>query len=370
MSTELRKRIFGLDLLRAIAISLVVFSHCSWFFPSLNGPAFTLFNFAGLFGVEIFFVLSGFLIGRILYRIFVLEDFSFKILMKFWKRRWLRTLPNYYLILIINVLLAIIIYDDLPNDIWKFFLFLQNFGSAQSPFFYESWSLSIEEFAYIIGPVLFLFSSIVFRKVNRKRLFLLILIMVVFLFLGSKLQYHLLQTDDSMLTWTTNLKSVVIYRIDAIYYGMIVSYFYMNNIELWNKYKLWTLIFGVLLFLVFNGYVSFFAKQNMLIWNVLYLPLNSIVIVLILPFFSMYQFNKGLFYKVFTFLSITSYSIYLVHYSVVLKLFKHFGLQTQSPMETSFLILAYLTITVLISYLLNRYFEKPIMSLQSYNKVT
>ncbi len=52
-------RNFGLDLARALAISLVVFSHLS--------KSVEVF---GLYGVELFFALSGFLIGGILYRIF------------------------------------------------------------------------------------------------------------------------------------------------------------------------------------------------------------------------------------------------------------------------------------------------------------
>ena len=67
-------------------------------------------NFTATIGVEIFFVISGFLIGKIIYRIIQKDDFSFNDVREFWKRRWFRTLPNYYLVLLINILLWFLIY--------------------------------------------------------------------------------------------------------------------------------------------------------------------------------------------------------------------------------------------------------------------
>lgn len=362
------KRIFGLDLLRATAIVLVVFSHCIWFFPNVQGVAFTVINYAGLFGVEIFFVLSGFLIGRILYRMFVFEDFSFNSLIKFWKRRWFRTLPNYFLILIINVILAIALYHDLPNDIWKYFFFVQNLSSEQDPFFYESWSLSIEEYAYLIGPLVLFLSRYIFPNISRKRMFIGMIIIVVTIFIGTKIQYHITSANDSMILWTTNLKSVVIYRIDAIYYGFIAAYVFMNHNKIWNDNKNFMLSISILIFVCFNTYVSFFAESNGLIWNVFYLPVNSIAIALSIPFFSNYKSDKGLFFKAITFLSVSSYSMYLIHYTVVLKFLKFYALPVQTPLEIVAAVIVYLIVTLLLSYGLFRYFEKPIMNLQFYDK--
>jgi peptidoglycan/LPS O-acetylase OafA/YrhL len=91
------KRIFGLDLLRSIAIILVLLTHTVSFIDPQNHyyqvPVYT-----GYFGVEFFFVLSGFLIGTILLKIQHQEaQIDFKSIKIFWIRRWFRTLPNYYL---------------------------------------------------------------------------------------------------------------------------------------------------------------------------------------------------------------------------------------------------------------------------------
>jgi peptidoglycan/LPS O-acetylase OafA/YrhL len=100
------KRIFGLDLMRTIAITMVVAGHCLWIYPQDDSLFHQLLQLFGFFGVEIFFVLSGFLIGKILYQLYLKADFSLATVFYFLKRRWFRTLPNYYLILLINILIA------------------------------------------------------------------------------------------------------------------------------------------------------------------------------------------------------------------------------------------------------------------------
>lgn len=348
--------------MRATAILLVVFSHCIWFFPSLDGVPFTVLNYAGLFGVEIFFVLSGFLIGKILYRIYVLEEFSNNSMIKFWKRRWLRTLPNYYLILVVNIGLGAFYYNDLPNDFWRYFLFIQNFSFEQSSFFYESWSLSIEEFAYILGPLILISITLIFKKYSKKSLFLFMISFVILIFVGTKVYYNYTHENDSMLIWTTNLKSVVIYRIDAIYFGMLAAYISINYYKLWNKHKVLFLILGLFIFISFNMFVSLDKGDNMLIWNVIFLPINTISIGLSLPFLSNFHLNKGVFFRTITYISLLSYAIYLTHYSLVLKLFQRHISNEMSFSNKLMSILVYLIITFLISFILFLYYERPLMN--------
>src|SRR5262245_16100295 len=95
-------RVFGLDFLRALAILLVLVAHASFMFLPLT-HRLEAWWMLGHLGVELFFVLSGFLIGSILAR--QAEEVQFSV-GRFWARRWLRTLPNYYLFLAINIVLA------------------------------------------------------------------------------------------------------------------------------------------------------------------------------------------------------------------------------------------------------------------------
>src|SRR5208283_2695708 len=92
---------FGLDLARFIAVALVLVTHCTSMFLSLTSikpPVVVLLS--AFFGVELFFVLSGFLIGRLLFRI-AETDPTPRGWLIFMTRRWLRTLPLYFIWLLI-----------------------------------------------------------------------------------------------------------------------------------------------------------------------------------------------------------------------------------------------------------------------------
>jgi len=87
----------GLDVVRAVAIFLVLVGHCGAFFAAWYGVAF-LWQLAvgGFYGVELFFVLSGLLIGRILIGILDAGP-TWRAWRVFMTRRWMRTLPVYFL---------------------------------------------------------------------------------------------------------------------------------------------------------------------------------------------------------------------------------------------------------------------------------
>ena len=157
-----QNRIYGLDVYRAIAIVIVVMGHGILINPDMSLP------FPVIDGVELFFVLSGFLIGTILIRTLEEEDsFNFRSVLFFWKRRWFRTLPNYYLILLINVLLVSfeVINGDIDQFGWSFIFFTQNLYDSFYGFFWESWSLSVEEWFYIVLP---LFILVIRRFLSKK----------------------------------------------------------------------------------------------------------------------------------------------------------------------------------------------------------
>src|ERR1700758_5319956 len=120
-------RIYGLDIMRAVAACLVVYEHGNFI---LERFSITLSSFKIIDGVDLFFVLSGFLIGGILLRgINAVEKINFSFVKTFLVRRWFRTLPNYFLFLLINIFLIYIGVSQgfLNKYLITFFVFMQNF---------------------------------------------------------------------------------------------------------------------------------------------------------------------------------------------------------------------------------------------------
>ena len=170
MSTIPKFRIFGLDFLRALAISLVVISHITYLLNfNESSNLVTLIRALGAVGVDIFFVLSGFLIGGIILKRIIAGKTAFKDLLVFWKRRWLRTLPNYFLILILNTIIFYVFNEAFENRLVNYFFFTQNFNIGHPNFFTEAWSLSVEEYAYLFLPFLLYLSFYIF-KYNSQQL--------------------------------------------------------------------------------------------------------------------------------------------------------------------------------------------------------
>ena len=122
--------------------------------------------------------------------------------------------------------------------------------------------------------------------------------------------------------------------------------------------------FGILFFLMFGIIpMNLTIEQNPFFWNVLYLPITSVAFAFLLPFFSEWKtYANPVLYPV-ELISKISYSIYLLHYSVILLLLKTFFETSQmSDFERHLFTLVYLLITFLSSYLLYRFYEKPIMN--------
>ena len=144
-----KKRNVGLDLIRAIAIAIVVFFHGDSLLPTGSSKYMAI---GGVYGVELFFVLSGFLIGTILLKVIAEREASLRSIYQFWIRRWFRTLPNYYLFLLANVAVVLVL-----NEQWRLSLehlvFVQHFTSFDRALMPEAWSLCIEEWFYLSFPV-------------------------------------------------------------------------------------------------------------------------------------------------------------------------------------------------------------------------
>jgi peptidoglycan/LPS O-acetylase OafA/YrhL len=147
-----RERQPGLDLLRALAIIVVVIYHAALFGFKLPGRI----DRFGWIGVDLFFVLSGYLIGGQLLAPLARENKMN--LGRFFARRVLRIMPAYFVVLAIYFLLpSWREYPEMSQPLWKFLLSVQNIALHGGTAFSHAWSLAVEDQFYLALPFLLLF---------------------------------------------------------------------------------------------------------------------------------------------------------------------------------------------------------------------
>jgi len=350
-------RVYGLDIYRAIAILLVVFVHGSFL---LNNTVLEGFPYIKMIdGVELFFVLSGFLIGGILLKeINRGEVFSVKQLGTFWKRRWFRTLPNYYLILLLNYIVVRngFIIEDINQFSWKFIFFLQNFSSPFYGFFWESWSLAVEEWFYLLFPIVLI---ILLKLLSPKKAFLITTILML---LGPLLyRISIVNPAIDNFWYDVTFRKVVLARLDSIAYGLLAAWVFYYYKNVWQKVRIPAFVLGVvgIIFLVYyEAPVTGIYKQ------VVYFSLVPVAAVAMLPFAESIKTGRGIFAKAITHISIISYSMYLINLALVAEVLR----DNFAPTGNADGILKYAIYWIVVvgaSTLLYKYFEKPIMNLRN-----
>lgn len=142
------RRFAGLDVLRAVAIIWVLFFHAQTL--SLGSPL-PMVTELGWMGVDLFFVLSGFLIGRQWLSQGASPSFS-----TFYRRRAFRILPAYAVVVAIYFVLPAARERRVIQPLWQFLTFTENlFIDMSSPkAFSHVWSLCVEEHFYLVFPLL------------------------------------------------------------------------------------------------------------------------------------------------------------------------------------------------------------------------
>ena len=353
LQKKLTQRIFGLDLFRSIAIILVVFGHSQDIILSY----FKNFHIIPLpDGVDLFFVLSGFLIGSILINLFENQkNITYATLFHFFKRRWYRTLPNYFLFLLLNIVLIYfgIINGSLNKYLIPFFAFLQNFTKPYDFLFWESWSLSVEEWFYVLFPLLlFLLYKVTRKKYSVKKIILIGIIS----FLILPLIYRISQSGRN-LHFDLFFRKLVLTRLDTIGYGLLAAYIRFYYARFWEKSKNITLTIGIILLVLL-----IYTDKNVFFLETFYYSGIGLSLILLLPIFESWKIEK-IPWKPFQFISRISYSMYLTNL-IILQLIVNFF----NGLDFKFFILEYTLFwffVILSSYLIYKFYEKPFMDLRN-----
>jgi peptidoglycan/LPS O-acetylase OafA/YrhL len=228
------------DGLRAISILLVVAFHAIWLRGEYVEPAAwrTIVSdpvlsivLRGDLGVDVFFVISGFLIAHLL----IVEhrasgSIAFK---RFYSRRAARLLPAYFFVLAIVWTLRMQ-EGWVCDTIWANILYVNNFISAERQCMPWAWSLAVEEQFYTAFPILLLW----LYRLRRHRVSLLFLALiagvmvrgVVTVFSGQGIPIVAEPwVDQAIYVETLNIYTKTYMRFGAILCGVIAAYLYHDN---------------------------------------------------------------------------------------------------------------------------------------------
>ncbi len=361
MSTPEATRTASLDAFRVIAITCVMLAHGSLLgidsFPGLRYVAIIF----GVIGVELFFVLSGFLIGRQLLNV----GEGTQSIPNFWARRWFRTLPNYYLFLVLNWVLYVYVLKR-PAGEYSLLIFSHNLVTPFSTaFFAESWSLAIEEWFYLLAPLLVFLLTAVFSKSRKFAVLgamIAIIITCTFARLGAAQLIN--STIDSA------LRKIVLLRLDALAFGVLLAWLERYRASVLAKLSggAWQML-GVALLLVAIGYLAtltealaFFAApvgRNQWLAPILFtlLPISCALLL---------ASAQAAPLQARAWISLQSrwaYSTYLLHFPLLL-LILHFWTGPKSAASVTLAFGGWYIATLVGAAIIYRCFEKPLMDLR------
>jgi peptidoglycan/LPS O-acetylase OafA/YrhL len=355
-------RVYGLDILRAVAILTVVYLH-GYAFVARYLPGGL---YAALIpdGVNLFFVLSGYLIGGILLKLLAAGDFGPREAGAFWLRRWLRTLPGYYLLVALLFAAALLHLQAPPPHLRTYLLFLQNIAWPHPGFFSEAWSLSIEEWFYLLLPAALLLSVRWIRREHRETLLLawtIAAIVAVTLFRARVAGAH---GFPDATAWDDWLRKTVACRLDAIGFGVVGAWARRRHPKIWQRHA--RLLFWAGLSLLAFQQAQFMLIRNSLYLNYVALTLAPLAALLLLPALSAIRSGQGRAYRCVTFVSTISYPMYLVNLSAVQMTLMPllFGARVLDPPSLPAAIGAWITfwlLTLGLAILIHLCYEKPIM---------
>jgi peptidoglycan/LPS O-acetylase OafA/YrhL len=343
-------RISSVDVFRAFAILPVVVYHFNKYLPY------------GYLGVDLFFVISGLLVGSILIRQFKKnEKINF---FRFVLQRGFKIWPSYYSFLLVGTLLAYLFYNhDRPDyiigggrDALRYIFFYQNFTGV--PFhwpFDHIWSLCVEEHFYILLPILFLFIKGLFKN-NRS---FLILSVAGLIMTGIAFKFFSVRYTPGIDTYSTTHN-----RIDALGWGVLLGILVNYYEESLRKIKWLRMLFflGALLFAA--SIFALIQLKSLYFEKAVFFSLSPFCFFLMLFGLYYHDFSK---WKPLRFVAYYSYNWYLWHPLFVLIIGKYFGVNGLGLiiyMSVSFLTAMIFTVVIEENFLamretiLNRIFKR------------
>jgi peptidoglycan/LPS O-acetylase OafA/YrhL len=312
-----KHKLLGLDHLRALAITYVllfhyqIFAHPDWV------------NKVGSFGwtgVDLFFVLSGFLIaGQLFGTVAKGNAISMR---EFFAKRFFRIIPPYLLILGLYAVFPVLREREQMAPLWKYLTFTFNFGLnyRDTGTFTHSWSLCVEEQFYLVLPLTFwLF---VHFKAGKQAAYLL----AILFFAGFAVRYfnwhYFVEPTSASDNFGAFFNKYIYYstinRLDGLLVGVSIAgayTFYPAFKATINKYANMVMLAGVLVLIAAYFVCTPQTAFSTAIWGypLIALGYGLIVAAIVCPGNFLYHTKS----KVTSQIATLSYGIYLSHKLII-----------------------------------------------------
>lgn len=307
----------GLDALRALAIALVFMYHYMVFVS--REDTFGWASSVGWVGVDLFFVLSGYLIGN---QVFAgLAERRELSLSRFYARRALRTWPVFWLVLAAYFIFPTAMGGKPPPPLWQFLTFTQNYQLQPGTAFSHAWSLCIEEQFYLVLPLVVLLAVKVGS--NRAQAWLLLLALLV---IGIAARWVLwntygLESTGKIDGYYPNVYYATLGRFDEFLPGIAIALVKNCHPELWRRLMargaelfvvglaaVFAILYGVLNHYEIEGYgYPFF--MSVFGYSLVAMAFSLLVVSALSPHSPLQRIRIPGVYS----LALWSYSIYLTH---------------------------------------------------------
>ena len=351
------KRLPGLDLLRAVAIVWVMLFH-SYLIGGL-GPHWQWLERFGWMGVDLFFALSGFLIGRqVLAPLARGERLDFG---DFYLRRALRVLPALWVVLVLYLAFPTLRERPGLEPWWKFVSFLYNvMADYRNLAFSQVWSLCVEEHFYLLFPVL----AVVLVPRLHARGFLTLCAALVLV--GILLRAGIWVADNQVSALEASTRNWFVEdlyyptwcRSDGLLGGVMLAALQVFHPDLWRRWQQRTntvLVAGLMLVGLAMG---LFSERTGLIGNAVGWPIVSAGMgLLVLAGADRNSLISRLRVPGVSWLAQASYSLYLTHKIAFGLVERAFGSVLEGHMLLAFIV--YASATLAAGALLHYAVERP-----------
>ncbi|MGK4282331.1 acyltransferase family protein [Citrobacter freundii] len=344
-------KVHSIQYMRGLASIFVVFYHAKWYLNEIYSQrdlGFLLFNY-GAFGVDLFFIISGFIICLSTEKLEKHATFNFFI------RRFFRIYP---LLMICVTIYFLTIRSGSSYSLYlKSLIPMHSDYSAGSPFYGfnlldTAWTITYEIAFYAVFGLAIYF--------NKKYRVYTSLIFIIVIFISASYYFNgYISTDAYIKQGNVKQNNALALFYSPMFldftYGIIIYVIYKNIYFKSVLFNRLTPCIVLLLFSLIASQISLFYGHGPLKWG-----LVSALIILALV---MYEKNNGIKkYKSLEYLGDISYSLYIVHLIILECAYKYDNIVFKNTTGFSRLFIV-LSIILIISVIVHELIEKPFISL-------